>query len=252
MKISKYIAIIVLGVLGLTSCRKETDEIEPPIELVDGLLVETNDVSLHFMNKWGMDDDFAYNTVYDVNGVNVKFVDLRYYLSNFEVHDDADNSAMIAENKVILIDAGSTEHVDLGSIPESFSHIHEMHFLFGLDTITNHQDPIVAEAPLNDASMHWGWNPDGGYKFMVVEGEVEIDGDYQSFAIHLATDPVLRSLSKEVHRDVENNSIMLMTMVNYQQLFTGVDFANLEGTHGSHPLTNMIADEVANAIDIME
>lgn len=246
-KMTRIILPILFSVVTITSCKKPTDQVDDPVVEVK------NKISLHFMNKWGMNDDFAYNTVYDINGVNVKFTDFRYYLSNFEMHDDADNPVAI-EGKVLLVDAGSTEHVELGEVSKDFTHIHEMHFMFGLDTITNHIDPVTAPAPLNDASMHWTWAPEQGYKFMLIEGQMDPDGDgtYEDFAIHLATDNLSRSISKEVHKDIENNSIMLMTMVNYQMLFTDVDFTNLTGTHGDHPLTNGIADKVGMAINIME
>jgi len=247
-KITSITTLLLLSILTITSCKKTVDPVEP-----DPVVEVKNNISLHFMNKWGMDDDFAYNTVYDINGVNVQFTDLRFYLSNFELHDDADNEVAI-EGKVLLIDAGSTGHQELGEISKDFNHIHEMHFLFGLDTINNHIDPITASAPLNDASMHWGWAPEEGYKFMLIEGKSDVDGDgnYENFAIHLATDHLSRAISKDVHKDIENNSIMMMTMVNYKMLFTDVDFSDLSGTHGNHPLTNGIADKVGMAINIME
>lgn len=243
----KHLIVLLFISLSVASCQKDDDENED-----NNPTIETKDLSLHFMNKWD-GEAFAYNTVYSIDGVDIKFQEIRYYLSNFEISDAEGNSEALST--VLLIDAGLTEHLNLSVLADDWTDVASMDFLLGLDEVTNHLDPTVQDAPLNDGTMHWGWAPESGYKFIKIEGERDLNGDgtFEPFSIHAATDNLKRSISKDINMDVENNGLMIMTHVDYSAFFEGVDMSAdpLDGTHGDSALTNAIADQVGTAISMM-
>ncbi len=55
----------------------------------------------------------------------------------------------------------------------------DLSFYLGVPTQLNHQNPLTASPPLNQADMFWNWQ--GGHKFF----RLELQGDSQSWAFHL-------------------------------------------------------------------
>ncbi len=231
--------------LIIASCDKDED----PVMCNTTSEPEDKSVMIQFNMNEG-ENTFSYDTVYELNGVSVEFSELRFYVSDIMLHDDAGNSEMMTQT--LLLDAGTAENsFTIGQT--SFSHIHELHLLFGLNETVNHEDPTEADAPLNDAGMHWGWNPDMGYKFLKAEFSVDTDGDNvpdTGGAIHCATDALAREFMIAAHQDVEGETAQLTIDVDVMSFFNGVDFLNLEGTHGGSPLTNSVADNVTGSFTI--
>lgn len=247
MKITRLQIALTAAValtFGLSSCQKEDPE-----ECITEPTPMERTLSFTYDHQWGT-EAFEYNMVYDVNGVNVQFTDIRFYLSNFVVMDD--EGAMEMLDGVIVVDAGSADADPIDIV--DLNHIHMLNFILGLDSLTNHADPIEAEAPLNDPTMHWTWNPDAGYKFVRVDGlmDPDNDGEYEAFEIHVATDALKRDMSLMVHQGV-HGPIDVEVSVHYDQFFEGVDFSALEGTHGNTPTTNQIANNIqSNGLSIEE
>lgn len=57
----------------------------------------------------------------------------------------------------------------------------ELSFYLGVPTELNHQNPLTAATPLNQADMFWNWQ--GGHKFF----RLELQGAAQSWALHLGS-----------------------------------------------------------------
>lgn len=229
--------------LALVGCKKEDDEeiITPPANPVS----YRSSVELQPNHQWGS-EGFELNTLYTINGVDVSFTEVRFYLSNFQMSDMM-NTVEEGE-KAILLSAADSEGIQIAAT--DLEHVHGLQFMFGLDSITNHADPTIASAPLNDPLMHWGWNPDSGYKFLKVEGSADInsDGNMVPFSIHAATDALRRDLSAMLMSNLAEGVNELQLNIDYAQMFEGVDFANLSGTHGASDLTNGIADNIQNDV----
>lgn len=238
------ILTLMLGISILSSCKKDKDENDEPVE--SGTFLK-----MDLYHSWS-DADFAYDAVYDVNGTLVKFTEIRYYLSNFVGMSD-DMTTMTDFGQYLLIDAGVGGVQDLGR--SELAHLHMLNFHVGLDEETNHQDPTIADEPLNDPLMHWGWNPAGGYKFIKIEGERDRlgNGNYEPFSIHVATDPMLRSISKMVHEDISGSNKTISGTVDIMKWFEHVDLSPevLEGTHGEGTTTNDLMDGVVDSFSFM-
>jgi hypothetical protein len=216
------------------------------MELSNTLTEISTELSVMFHHEWD-GSDFNLNQVYDINGADVRFSEIRYYLSNFMGMDDGMNEEPF--DMFLLLDASQAMTTEMiGEI--GLNHLHMLNFYIGLDDITNHQDPTIADPPLNDPLMHWNWNPDAGYKFIKVEGEQDADGDgaFEAFSIHVATDNLKREVNAMVHENV-NGDLMLHCHVDLKEWFNGLDFSNLSGTHGDGTTTNTVADGAQNSFD---
>ena len=117
------------------------------------------------------------------------------------------------------------------------------HFNVGLDSITNHSNLLdQAPPPLNDATMHWNWNPMAGYKFIVMEGQWDSDGDDlitandDAFAYHIATDDLLGSKSIMSHMDVFSDSnASLSVHIDMAQVAQGWAISDHPDSHTTFP-----------------
>jgi hypothetical protein len=195
-KILSYTALFVFTALALSSCKKD-EETEEMITPLPGVIIPTSTIQVNPIHLWE-DTPFELGTTYSINGVDVQFDEVRFYLSKFMMTDMMD----ITEpgETAILVSAASASPMSIGGT--SLNHVHSLGFLFGLDSITNHQDPTLALAPLND--------------------------------------PLMMDLAEGMNE--------LQLNIDYAQMFEGVDFANLSGTHGASDLTNGIADNIQNDV----
>lgn len=236
----KLTTLALLSVVFFTSCEKDEDN----------EIVEPNAVSAEF--EFTMEDaPFQYDVVYDINGVNVSFDEIRFYLSDFMLQDNASNVESL--NTFLLIDAGASNNTFVLGNTE-LSNLAQLDLLLGLNDVVNHEDPITAAAPLNDASMHWGWNPASGYKFIKTECMVDTDGDgtpETPASIHCATNALSREITLTTQQNITSTSTKLKISADVANFFSGVDFTDLSGTHGSSPLTNSVADNVAASFEVV-
>jgi len=129
----------------------------------------------------------------------------------------------------------------------------------GIDSVRNHNDPMLAPAPLNNAAMHWGWNPTAGYKFAVIEGRVDsdgngvIDGADDIFQYHLATDPLRTEVVLEPDVDIfPGETFNMKVEIDMQQILTNVDVKNNLDTHTNNEpaLAAQLMSNLAAAISV--
>jgi len=244
--------ILIMSSLIFMSCEKEdNNECEPDPHTHNTGTGSEKSVMLDF--QFDMNgENFNYNTAYAFDGVAVEFSEIRFYVSDIALADDAGEMYMMDET--ILVDVGADQNMFTVGDTE-LAHIHELHMRIGLNDVVNHEDPITAEAPLNDAGMHWNWNTDAGYKFIKAEFLIDTDNDgvpETAASIHCATDELDREIMFTAHMDVmeDDDHAHINFSADVADFFTGVDFLNLAGIHGNSPLTNLVADNVSGAINI--
>lgn len=225
------------AILILAACKKEDND--PVVETPTGNVEPRSTLMAHPHHMWGA-DPFVLGQTYNVNGTDIQIDEFKFYLSNFRAMPLQGDGVDLGG--VILVDASSDDMLNIAGTDETF--IHDLEFYLGLDYDTNHADPTLAEAPLNDPGMHWSWNPDAGYKFIKIEGKSDVDGDgvFEPFSIHAATDALQRTIIQTVMMDVAEGSNMVHMEMDYQAALADVDFTDLTGTHGASDLTNGIAD----------
>lgn len=251
MNYSKW-AIAAALTLTFVACKKDKDEDDTPTPSVTTGTIKANFTFMNGSSAFNMND-----VVMDGAGHNVQFSLLKFYMSDFHLVDDADNTVGEFHETVILLDASTTNEFTLGSM--SPGHVHEAHVALGLDSATNHADFTMAESPLNNADMYWFWSPAQGYKFLAMEGKVDGNGDGDfvdpedvSFLYHCATDALLRETHIHVHQDVTAGSTVTMqATVDVARVISGLDLLAVPDAMGDTPANVTAMDSLAVSVDGM-
>lgn len=220
MKLLKLPVIALLAsVFIFAGCEKDDDPVD------DDPTTTSKEITLVVKPMMG-DEPLQLNMEYDMNGTTISFEFFKFYLSGIELTDDAGTLLADNEGKPILASTEQTEVV-IGSTDAN--HMHMLQFDLGLDSLTNHQDPITAEGNLNDVQMHWNWNPIGGYKF--TRFDYSFNGDPQES--HAATDAMYREDVEVSVHDVSTSDdhIHIILEVDFEAVFTAVPLPNVTN-HG--------------------
>ena len=242
-----YNLIMALSLAAaFTACKKDDPAPTAPVNPTP----TDASIKLEFEFMNGMMPFASGDTLVDSANRKVIFDKVRFYASNAHLLDMGGNEVAHYEDVYMLVDAANpTNLFDLGTV--SPGHIHEVAFNVGLDSLTNHADPMTAAAPLNDATMHWGWSPAAGYKFIVMEGRVDTDGNgtvdpgVDAFVYHIATDALLGEKVLMVHTDVTaGNTTTFAVHVDMAGVAGQVDVLNNLDTHTSNniPLAIQMRD----------
>lgn len=135
----------------------------------------------------------------------------------------------------------------------------EISFNIGLDETTNHSDPSFyeASAPLSSFNnMHWSWAQ--GYKFLIIEGKFDSDGDNvpdQSFSYHIGNDQYLAKI--DLTKDLiiaKDDTLDISVDFKVDELFNGVDIPNNTFTHstGQFDLVEILVNNIENSFSLEE
>lgn len=185
-------------------------------------------------------------------GNKISFTRVDYYISN-PILKNTTGTNLSINNNYFLVNS-STETALVASLEPTT--IKEIAFNIGLDEETNHKDPANYESthPLayQSPSMHWGWST--YYLFIVIEGNVDTDGDGSFddiFAFHIGTDNYLKSISTNSNNiSIEaGKSNMIPIKIDYSKLFLNIDLStdNITHTMDNMPLANTFANNISTA-----
>lgn len=245
-------SMLALAALAITlgSCKK--DEGSPTPEPTP----TTGTFKIGYGFHWGADDFDMANTYTDGNGHAVKFLTARFYFGEPHLMSGG-NEVEHFHDTYFLPDASTPEgEFNVGSIaPGTFD---TLELVVGLDSVTNHADPTLAEDPLNDPGMHWSWNPAVGYKFFLLEGRVDDDGDGvvdagdPIFSYHCASDEALREVTLSFTGSVDAGGTLAPHMeVRMDQVVIGVDMLATPDGMGYEPVNAQLMDNLANALELL-
>jgi len=220
------VALMLLsGPALFTACDKDEDILPDPTPDPHPNTVVA--VQVNFVQN-GVAFDPATMLLSDSLGVPMKVGRLRFFLSRPFFMNDIGDTVATFPDRYILLDLGNNGHV--WSVGELDGHLHTMHFGLGLDSATNHTDPLTfTEPPLNDPTMHWGWNPDNGYQFLQFEGFYESNGDGvvnaldNGYLYHAGGDALLTFKEIEVHTDADvGGNVILVLECDVDALVQGL------------------------------
>lgn len=256
MKHTVPLALVAALAVGTTACKKDSEDPATPGDTHEH---HHATVRLAFHFKLGENPYTLDSVLTDGAGHKVKLSQVRFFISG--AHTINDESVVVGEfpDAYLLLDASqATNDFELGEM--EVNHIHEVQFDLGLDSATNHSDPtLFTEPPLNDASMHWSWNPDMGYKFFVLEGQVDDDGDGvvdaddPSFIVHCAGDDLRTPDHIHVHHTlVEGETFTGQGQVEMTAILADIDVLANPSSMGVNAVTTQAMANLAAAVDEAE
>lgn len=247
MKRKALMASILTLVLG-AGCKKDEGTVEEHTHVGGNTIA-----SLQFNWQWGA-AAFDASQQYTTNlGEPIRFNRVRFFVGQPSFNDDNGNLVQAFPQKYLLIDKDNGGLIQ--NIGEVNGHLHTMHMILGVDSATNHVDPATNAAPLDDQSMHWGWNPALGYIFYKLEGRYDsdndgdVDNDDNPFVYHCGPDVMRRNTTFNVHTDaLTGGSLIIDLTIDMQQTVNNLDIESdpFEDTVG--PMTTQVMDNLLNAI----
>lgn len=249
MTTKHFMAFTVALAVGFTACKKDSDEPvdTTPVETPHNATVRMSFTFIQGLNPYTLD-----SIVHDSLGHALKLDGLRFYIGGGHAANDEEIEVAEYDSARFLVDASATNDFLLG--PIYASHIHEFHLDLGLDSATNHADFATAEAPLNDPTMYL--NASDGYKFLVITGHADADGDgtfETAFNYACGTDALLTDAHVHAHHDIaEGETFTAPASVDVIALFAGIDVVATPMGSGAEEVNIRLMENLELGINGME
>ncbi|MFN8352215.1 MAG: MbnP family protein [Flavobacteriales bacterium] len=254
---TKHVPLLILTALGaigvLSSCSK--DEVEDTHSDLVGA-PHANTVVAFTMSYTRAGAPFDKSVQFtDGAGTPVLVTRLKFFLAQPSFVDDAGDSVAAFPAKHFLVDLDDGGLVR--NIGELDGHLHEMTIGVGLDSTTNHTDPTISVEPMASSGLWWGWA--GGYKFLVLEGRYDSDGDGLvegtdfPFEFHCGMDTAYRRIMLNVHTDADmGGNVILPLDLNIDSLFSGLDVATQPVVHVVNDISLGLMQRLGNGLTHVE
>lgn len=260
-KFSQSIAILLCSflVIALASCGGKKGCTDPDAINYNPDVEESADIcvyplSFHFQPV--LDGaTLTYGGTSNINGLDVRFDQIRFYMTDLEL--------TISENAQtfddIFIITEMNDEKSLGQ--EVRGDLTKVAFNVGVPESMNGVDPatLPADNPLSADSpfiQHWNWT--AGYKFLVMEGRVDTNGDgtyedtpEETMSIHCGFNSNLKRIELNTTQTLNSDNHELHLEFDVAKFFAGYDLANnLFSRPNNNPeAATAIMDNVANAFD---
>jgi hypothetical protein len=182
------------------------------------------------------------------NGKKIILTRAEFYLSKFNLLGKDGKEVSFPDNYMLInTDDNQSKHL-VGSIDNGMD-LNSLSFYIGVNKEKNHLDPTTypEEHPLalKEPSMHWGWA--GGYRFMAIEGQVDLDNDSKpetDLQYHNLGDDLYKQAVVSIETDETASSIDITLVLDYTKLFEKLTMIGNNIVHGS---STKNATMIANA-----
>ncbi len=237
MKIVKSVLSILLLGLVVSSCGED----------------ELKDINVKLQMNVG-DDALMHETTYNINGADVQFTNVAFYLGDMKF-ETSDGKSYESTSRYHLIKPGVFDFnfsipADEGGDDLSLSQIT---FFVGVDADTNSEsemdfteraegDPLGQQNP----SMHWGWS--GGYRFLNIDAMADLDGDgtfETQLTYHLGKNEFLKNITLNPNQKLDEGGNNFQIIFDMSTFLANLDFAT-ENFTKVQPDNKSIADKLLN------
>ncbi len=215
-----------------------------------GLFAQTeNNVVFKFHHKAGTEPMALAETVFPIwNNKKVILNRAEFYISEIELIK-ADNSVLPLPDVYLLAGAdypGFSYPVGKWDVDQIIG----LRLHIGVDSAHNHLDPSTypLEHPLahQKNSMHWGWSV--GYRFMAVEGKVDLNNDgvpESELQFHNFGNGLYKFTQMEGLVQAQNGVLEINIDLDYAQLFQDMSMTGSLIEHGGSALNNQMMENAA-------
>lgn len=239
-------AVVLLVIMLFSACVKDgiqapKDEPLVPVRLSLELMAGTSAYGLG-------------RPMFDGAGHVVRFTAVKGYLSGIHLHDDDDAVVADLSGYVALFDGASPYfEVTMGNIPEK--HIHDLHFVAGLDREHAPASSFPQGHPLHDPSMI----TEGGFgrSHLLLEGYADLDGDGAygagdaQFRYRINAPELIAERHVHLHADpVAGREMLLRLVLDVHMLLFGVDVLECPEIDDAHPQAQILMANLATAVQV--
>ncbi|MBX2817851.1 MAG: hypothetical protein KTR24_17730 [Saprospiraceae bacterium] len=237
--------LLVASIVLAIGCNKDSDDDGP----------DTASLVLDFSFKSGA-EDVALGETYTINGTAIDFEAINYYVGGLKLTQENGNTVDIG-NQYLLAGIGNTASLQ-GTL--EISNFSDAVFFVGVDETTNAQTEadFTSRPPgdplgIQDPAMHWNWMT--GYKFLRIDGNVDVDGDGTTetpVAYHLGSAAMLKNLSFTETISISKGANTVTFELDLAKLFANVDLTTELDTHTGNnlPLAERLRDNLEQALDL--
>ena len=199
-----------------------------------GNIMAQSTLSLNFHPKSNNQDLFLNTIAQDINGTDMTISAFNYYISNIHVIYDGGQDLDLSDTVLLVkTDAGS---FDMGQ--HDVPNIEQVNFSVGVPQDINHLDitlyPTGHFLSFQTPSMHWGWT--SGYKFLLVDGRADDNGDGTPttlFQLHDVGDANFKNFQLPTVATYMNNQTLIHINCNLDEWLYGANINTLGVQHGS-------------------
>lgn len=245
----------------ITSCAKEgcndpaATNYDEEVKKSDGSCIyPTMDISFHFhLTQNGTDVSLNEKLTDDFNNT-FQIARLDFYIAQPYMLNQNESPRWSSQEHHLITGPGHYEITQ--DIVEEKEHWQNLHFGIGVTEDYNYTNPTDYDTT-NDLSpqspsMHWNWN--SGYRFIVIEGLVDYDGDQvldSAFQYHIGAETLYREIMIPVNENIDvGENKMLSFNIDVAKVFEGIDIKNNQKTHTNnyYSLAETVANNFANSI----
>lgn len=212
-------------------------------------------VAFHFHPSIG-DETLVYGNTHNINGIDVRFDQIRFYMTELEL--TINDKAQAFDNTFIVTETSGDQEAGKAISGQ----LTKFAFNVGVPESLNNVDPatLPADNPLSADSpfiQHWNWT--AGYKFLVIEGAADVNGDgtyeaipEETMSIHCGfVDPNLKRIELTTDQTIDKENFEMHLEFDVAQFFENYDLTNnLFSRPGNNPEAAVaVMNNVQNAFD---
>jgi hypothetical protein len=211
---------------------------------LNGQAQNAKNVSLVFNHTAaGIPLNLTSGTTYtDWQGNDYSISRLQYYISDIILFHDGGQTLPL-EDVYVLVN-GNTDTYELGQY--NLGQLESITFSIGVSAEVNHSDPslwpighpLAPQVP----DMHWGWAP--GYRFLVLEGDVNTPNSSVNLQYHAVGDEFLTHVSLTTYGVTMDDNLTIPIDADYNKLLNTINTPIYSYVHGGGPTIATIMNNI--------
>lgn len=194
-------------------------------------------------------------TLTDAVGTAYKIEQIRFYMGGFSFTDDNGDSVAAFPDKYHLVTL--SEGGTIRSIGQLSGHLNEVGFGLGVDSVLNHTDPLLVDAPLGVHGIYWTWAQ--GYLFLTIDGLYDSNGDGSvgtgdlPLSYHCGMDSLYTPVTLQIHTDADQGgNVVIPLALDIDTLMAGLDIPAAPVVHELTPVTRELMANLAAGLSHVE
>lgn len=219
-------------VLFTSSCREDDASLE-----------------LNFTNTYGT-EPLVLGETYDLNGVNIQFDKVRYFVSDIKLESDDSNVDLVDVDYLNFEDSGNLENATNGKSifikDVETGEYNSVSMNLGLTAALNDlpREDVPSDSPLNDGGY---WAPWASYIFATVEFKADLDRDdifEHNLVYHVGGNEARRVVIFDNTVQVSGGDEPRVGFAfDLKQALDGFDIENITAVHSQKDIMNDLADK---------